>query len=140
MIGRTQIQQHPNRISCTPALRYLIALEVDIHICSIRCQEGMSIVFTVEWSKNGRRRHVTMVRKIWIPKESRSLILRIAVEAHCRERRYKTYAVTIKAISNVFWWAGMEHDIREFNQASIHCLASGNGRRVARPLSTALHG
>lgn len=77
--------------------------------------------------------------EIWISEEPNNLKLRMAVEAHCRERGHKAYAVVMDIISKTYWWIEMKQEIGEFTQPCIHCIVLRNGKRIPHPSSTALH-
>lgn len=79
-------------------------------------------------------------QRIRMPAEAADLKLRIAVEAHCRERGHRAFGATLEIVHKMFWWLEVNQKIKEFTQACVHCIISRNGERIQRPLSTALHG
>lgn len=76
--------------------------------------------------------------RIWVPDEEH-LRMRLLVVAHQGGSGHRGQEETMREIRRHFSWEGLADDVKKFVQECLHCVSVGHGKRVPRPLATALH-
>ena len=84
---------------------------------------------------HARGRHV-----LWIPDSDKQLKVRLMICAHMRDAGHHGAAATLVRLQEFCVWSGMEAQICEFVQQSLHCADTRSGDVVPRPLGETVHG
>lgn len=82
---------------------------------------------------------VRINQKMWVPDDANKLKLRIIIEGHCGSAGHRRKDAVENIVCGDFEWRDIKRDVREFAKECPHCIVSKTGRRLPRPLVTALH-
>lgn len=74
----------------------------------------------------------------WVP-DIDCLRQRITIVAHCNEAGHRGFEVTARRVREIFWWQGLDRDVRQFVKQCAHCLKVRGGHTVPRPLGKTVH-
>jgi hypothetical protein len=76
------------------------------------------------WTVNG---------KVWIPFSMKQLHIRLLVVAHCGASGHPRYELTLKSLTELYFWVGMEDDIKSFCSSCMQCQLFNANKSVPRP-------
>jgi len=77
---------------------------------------------------------------IWIPSDVDDLLkLRILIASHTGAGGHRGIRSSTNALKKHFHWEGMTEDLKAFCNSCIHCLSTGTGAVLPRPLGSAIH-
>lgn len=77
---------------------------------------------------------------IWIQRSANTLTVKALVSARCGNSVNRIKKTTMNTFISEYYWKNLKENLRDFAQNCIHCIITNTGKRVPRPLSTALHG
>ena len=77
--------------------------------------------------------------RIWIPAGAHKLQLSILIVGHAGASGHRGAYATRASVAEFFYWASLDADVAEFCKTCLLCLSTIGGKRVARPLGSALH-
>lgn len=83
---------------------------------------------------------VKMDQKIWGPDDSNELKLKTMIKGHCGSACHRTKVDADNIVCRKLEWRYIKRPVREFSQEGLPFIVSRTGKRVAQPLTTALHG
>ena len=109
---------------CAATLKSEQKLHVDFIPSNARLEDGL-------WRMPAKR--------IWVPSQAHHLQLTIMLVGHAGASGHRGVYATRAMVSEFYWWETLETDVKEFCQSCLLCLCTLGGKRVARPLGSALH-
>ncbi|KAH9150500.1 hypothetical protein AeRB84_006672 [Aphanomyces euteiches] len=84
-------------------------------------ERGGSTPPGVAWSDEDSF-HIDDQGRIWVPDVAVDLQQRLCVIAHQGAAGHRRVAVTVKSVSDKFWWATLAQDVETFVKACLHCM------------------
>jgi len=77
---------------------------------------------------------------VWIPSDCDHLLkLRILIAAHTGHGGHRGIQPSLDSLKRHFHWEGMKDDMKAFCKSCLHCLSTGTGSVVPRPLGHGIH-
>jgi hypothetical protein len=71
--------------------------------------------------------------KIWIPFECKQMRVRLCIVAHCSGAGHPRFELTLKALTDVYYWENIEEDVKTFCSSCLQCQLFNANKTVLRP-------